>query len=554
MHRSPKGWALIAIMTVSVFATMFLFSLAGLSATLLQTDGAARQRNYALAGAEAGLDYARLMLNKSLAEDVPTDIAPDAGERSKVYGVPVQYLPQVGNRCSVMLRITRITPEELGNLASLGFTAIPAGSNLFLTDANSQNWSRYALANFEDSPNGSYAWKVEVTSYCGIFATSIRSVLVAENSEASGGLSPSSRDSGVVGDEGVTFNPPDNGSILVKAPTNEYSVDDQISDTADGAPKSFNAAVRTNGSMTLSPSTTLFSDVVISNPNNFTGYLLNGDPSSKIYGRVTAPESSVSPENFSWNNGSSTANLNDNIVATADTLPSVDGQARVGDNQNPVSVAPESSDLRGSQTPYPVPVPSTTSPLPAFPENPPYPDAAALPNSVTPGQAYVTPSLDSAQATGALNFNQQGAGSPTKIFVVDDSLNPSTDAVNISSKWINNGGNASDLQLYYAGAKPINIFFEAGNEGTGKLNMAIYAPNSTITFKGRGDFTGAVVGQRVNMFHDGSVQIDKSASQVLTKQANNNNPGGNDSSAAPKPRHYTVLTWQQVTGKLVPME
>ncbi|MBX3149435.1 hypothetical protein KF728_04695 [Candidatus Obscuribacterales bacterium] len=529
-------------MTVSVFATMFLFSLAGLSTGLLQTEGAARQRNYALAGAEAGLDFARLQLNKSLADGIDTDIAPQAGEKSKDYGVPVEYLPQVGNRCKVMLRLTRITQDELGSLAEQGFTAIPPGSNLFLNEANSDDWSRNAISDWEQAPNGGYAWKVEVTSYCGIFATTIRSFLIAENSNSSGGLSYSSRDNtGLVGDKAISLN--SQSALKIKSPGNELDPDDQIADSENGTPKSFNSAIRTNGKLTLGDTTSIFGDVVISSDTGS----LTGSPSSRVYGRVTAPTSAVSQDSTPWNPGY-VAYPTDSIRAIADLLPSISGAGRTGDNMNPVQPAAQGSDLGAPQTPYPMTVPSNITTLPSFPTNP---DATST--TVQSGVSYATSNLDSDGATGPLIFDD-ASGSPTKVFVLDDPNSTSSTAVNLSSRWITNNGSASDLQLYYAGSKPISIQLDSGGSGNAKISISIYAPNADISFSGKGDFTGALVGKNINMTHDGTVQLDSEAAKSLTKQSNSSTPGNTESAGVPKPLHYTVLSWQQITGALVPSD
>lgn len=563
-YRSDRGWALVAIMTVSVFATMFLFSLAGLSASLLQTEGAARQRGYALAGAEAGLDFAKMQLNKSLITGLPTEIAPEEGQLYRDYGLPVQYLPQLGNRCQVMIRVTRLTDDDLRQLSNRHFYTVGDDVNTsFKKDTSDwgfgDDWSAFTVASSEDAPNGSYTWKVEVTSYCGIFATSLRSVLVAVNSEDSYGLPSSSLNPAGITANGLVEIGPTSG---VQSVTNPQAYSLNPSDP--NSPMTFSASIRTNGSLSLGDGAELVSDVRISNPGGSTQPVLSitdEGAQPKIYGRVTVnpiPSSNqdiaIDMNGYTWKNNSPSAERSDNILANADQYPG-DATARKDINQNPVSQATD--DTANPLAPYPVSIPTQTLPLPAFPATPTDPNAPVLPTTLPSGANYSSPYFDSSAAAAQLNFNDTGSGNPTKIFITDSSANPDSSSVNISSRWITNAGDASDLQLIYGGKRPITINLDGSeNSNEPALKMTIYAPNASVSTSGTGDFRGAIVAKNVSIKNKGLFQVDPSAAEKLISKIGSNGGGGSNGagSTPPKPQHYKMLTWQQVSGQLVPID
>jgi hypothetical protein len=552
-------------MTVSVFATMFLFSLAGLSTSLLQTEGAARQRNYALAGAEAGLDFARKKLNESLLNGESSDIEPQAGEPYRDYGLPVQYIPQLGNRCRVMIRLTPVSDANLLYLAAKNSPAIPTEINTALRkDAATDwkwgdDWRAFAIPDPEEAPSKSYCWKVEVTSYCGIFATSIRSVMVGAFPNTYMGPPTSPKDmffsQGISSDGAVELgNGGDGNSTVIQS-----SGDSQI---VEGNPNSFVSVIQTNSQVTANPNTTVVGDLKVTNPDGANNAVANGNPTSLIEGRVDY-NSVLDGGNDIGNNGfvgatpSDPTPANQNVNASADIAPYGTNADKQGINRDyPVLNQPAGST--NQQSPNPVPTPSDTFPLPSFPTPP--PDGATpstAETSVQSGLSYKTGTFDSTDATSPLIFNEVAADTPTKIFVEDSLASNNSNAIKIDSSMVLNKGDASALQVYYGGTKPIQINLDgATGDGVFDLKMLIYAPNAPVLTTGRGDFKGSIVGKSVAIKHIGTMQLDPTASQVLADRRNSgaNGPGSGTGSHSRTPTYYRMMTWQQVSGSIVPLD
>lgn len=568
--RQPRGWALVAIMTVSMFATMFLFSLAGLSASLLQTEGAARQRSYALAGAEAGVDFVRMKLNESLASNIDADVAPAPGEASRDYGLPVQYIPQLGNRCRVMIRVSRIDNDLLTLLFQQNFPILAPENNSSrrldpsLWVPSETDWRRFTVPDEELAPNGAYAWKVEVTSYCGIFATSIRTIMVAQNPEGSGGFAPGDR---AYSPGAITATSLDLGSgsgdLAIQSTGNLDSADQTYvsqnanpDDPTTNDMKSFKAALRTNGTMRTEAGTKVYGDVQFTTPQGTTGTRLVGSDESTIYGRVIANSDAPVSENLVYRDGPSAPGT-DNVQANADQFPSVptnrigtDPQSASG-NQMPVYYDPASPTP--PMTPFPMQVPSDTFSLPAFPTTPPDGMSGVPPVPVPAGNSYVTSSFSSDGATGQLVFNQVGDG-PTKIFVTDgmSAFSDSADlpAIDINSRFLSNVGLPSNLQIFYSGNRPVKLSLDGGSA---KLAMVVFAPNADVSTSGDGEFTGALVGKSLSINHSGSFKLDPASADALVSKSSSNDPS-TPGFVPPKPSHYVVLSWQQLSGQLVPLD
>lgn len=578
--RSRKGWALVAIITVSMFATMFLFSLAGLSASLLQTEGAMRQRTYALAGAETGLDYARRELNKSLITGERSDIEPVPGQNvSDPYGLPVQYLPQLGNRCRVMLRVTRVSPTMLENLALMQSPAIPYSANQFNRMDVSQwkfgsDWRSFAIADSEQSESGGYTWLVEVSSYCGLFATSIRGILVGAFPDTYQGAVTDPKDmffsQGIVADR----------AIVLGSGSDSLTITSSGEEVGGVSPKSFSTVIQTNGSLTANAKTSIFADLRITNPDGATSSVANGTKgdtvteadSSIIYGRVETNaigDDNAATSGFDGNFGDKPAGISptyplgtDNVKALADGYPDFLSFAndptamRQGINrESPIFAKPVGT--ANQQVPNPVPSPTDALPLPDFPSPNPFDPDAAVPNPIVDSsKSFQTFAFDSTNSDGALEFTSTDAANPTKIFIEDSVAASNSFAVNIKSSQLKSPLENPNIQLYYAGSKDILITMDGTIDDIPDLKMLIYAPNASIKTIGKGDFNGAIVGKDVTLAHKGTMKLDPAASQVLADRRNAgvNGPDPGNTEPSRRPTYYKLMSWQQISGALVPLD
>ncbi len=548
-----RGWALVAVITLSLFASMFLFSIAGLSTTLLRSEGVSRQRNYALAAAEAGLDFALCDLTKLLKGEI-SELAQIEGTP---YEVPTRYLPQLGNRCRVMIRVRRLTDAEYTWVNTYRSQAIPAIVNPLNkspvdTWRYGMDWTQFAL------PNDEPCWSVEVTSYCGIFATSIRSILVP----ASGAPSSSS----------TTTNPYDrffpeaivaNGDVQIGTADQPFKLksitDPQVK--LGESESSYKSVVQTNGRISVEQGGEVFGDLRVSNPDGAdptsTKLALGDRDSTIIHGRVETngfSDTSINP--FSGlqptEPGAELKTDTGNIYADADIASLGE---RTGINQTPSSTSP----IINPESPNAISLPPNTAPLPPFPAALPYfvDNPSYLPDGTVPvDTSYRTPSLDSSEAQGPLVFNKGGANSlPTQVFVVPDPASTGAEStINLKSQFFVNEGQAADLQIFYSGSNDVTLQIDGSESSPGKLSLVIYAPFAKVTTTGIGDFSGAIFGKQVSLTHRGDILIDTNA---LNIKANNSNAGsggaGSEDSTSRASNHYRISTWEQVSGRLVPL-
>lgn len=168
-------------------------------------------------------------------------------------------------------------------------------------------------------------------------------------------------------------------------------------------------------------------------------------------------------------------------------------------------------------------------------------------NSSLDQGSYTTASLTDTTTSATIN-------SPVKIFIQDSS--GATSAVNISSSNVKNisaesAGGPRNLQIWYDGTRPIQITMVDGSPFKG----LVYAPNSTISLFGQGEFIGALVGKNINMQNSGdlSVQIDTSVQTPSSL-----GPSGKglaytlDTNGYMYLQGYKAVAWKEFSGTLVP--
>lgn len=168
-------------------------------------------------------------------------------------------------------------------------------------------------------------------------------------------------------------------------------------------------------------------------------------------------------------------------------------------------------------------------------------------NSLLDQGSYTTSSLNDTTTSATIN-------SQVKIFIQDSSA--ATKAVDISSANIKNistdsAGGTRNLQIWYDGTRDINITVVDGAPFKG----LVYAPNSTISLYGQGQFVGALVGKNINMQNTGdlSVKIDTDVQDPASLGSSGKGLSYTlDSHGYMYLQGYKAVAWKEFSGKLVP--
>lgn len=545
--RRGKGYALVAILTASAFAMLFLFSLAGLSVQLVQSSGFFKERNLALQGAELGLDYTLKSLNDGLKAGEPSLLEPAVGETEKISDLPTELIPPSNSVSKIRIRVKRVTPADIA-------TWNPTGANSPLYDsnwdpngrrevngvngANAWSWVNGAPESWKDfsKPTSSYYWIVESTCYRGVvgqryaLSASVRCICGPATTMDSSSMS-SFFNNGIVANTQAQIGKASGDGALSVMATDDGNYDNEIVSGDNNS--EWRANIQTNGIANIAPNTLLMGNLTVSDPTSGApSAVAQSDPSALMLGRVSS-NSGVDGTTVKGTPGDAPDFAVDNVWAVADFFTG--SGTRQGNNTTPVNTTPSQSPY----TPIQVPTAPDASPLP------PFPGGGSQANDVyLPQGNYETSAIDSSGATARMVFNSPdmmgSTPSTTKIFI--DSNSASNNAVSIDSNMFVNMGAPSDLQIFYAGNKPININL------TGSFKGLVYAPNSSVSTSGVGDFNGAIVADRVGINHIGTLQLDPTASEGP------GGGGGGGSMTAGQPTRYSALTWQQVNGSLVPLE
>lgn len=567
-RRGAAGYALVAILTVSVFATMLLLALAGMTVSLSRSEGFYKQREYALVGADVALDYTRKSLTKSLNTGVPSLLEPAGGETERISELPTNLIPQGIENCKVLIRVRRLSPAEILAASQKSSPAIshqwnPNNHKNVADWKYGNDWMDFSI------PALSYYWMVEVTSYRGLVAVSTRSMLapdIGATLVSSSSSSSSTKDTlfveGIVADQEVNLSPPSDGYLDVLAPGDGFSPD-QVSGSVPNT--AFKTAIQSNNLVTTSNVTNLYGDLRVTNPLGSSDSVARGS-NTTVWGRVQTNsvtgsdglENSLS--GFQGTPGDLLSGT-DNVWAFSDYFSNPDSfwttGMREGLNEtSPVAILP--SDSANQVSPNPVPVGGDASARPEFPEPPPSGTEAPISGDITvaPG-VYKTSWMDSRDAIAKLILNDSGGS--TTIFIDDGPSSPRIDPsdglrakLNIDSKWFQNNGAAKDLQIYYGGSEDLTVTLDGELAGDREMKAFIYAPNAKVTTQGFGEFEGAIVAKKLNINQYGDFRVDPSASSFkIDRSSQIGGSGGAGVSGERLPTHYRIASWQQVSGSLV---
>lgn len=543
LHNS-NGYALVAVLSIGAFASIFLLALALMTDSLLRSEIFLTERSTLLNAAEIGLDYAVDDLNKGIASTVE----PRGSEYSKVTTLSSSYLPSATQGVTVNIRVRRIT-SDASNPDSLVWTAMKTQPNAILSSYPSID-PDYKSSAYSEIP----LRIIEVTASKGALATSIRAYALwfhplIDPTTPIGSIPAEAQPyftSGLMANSLLAFNDTSDGDPagiqIVEA--DQGPVFDAASQVENNA---FKLKLTTNGEANLGTNAMIWGDLAITGPTNgapATVAQANSPTSSMLLGRLTSNtavdrlDASTNPTGsiIATDNASLPDISTDNVLSVADLFEGDPG--RQGANLTPVEVVSTSVDQSAT---VPIPPPEGSNPLPSF--------SASVGSDAQLSQAtYKTTSLNSTNSQSSLQINQQ-----TKIFVTDD-FDASTDAINLDSdKLVNTTGDAKNMQIFYGGKEDVTINLKSSTPFTG----LVYAPNAKVAIVGNGDFIGAIVGDKVFVNNTGVVRLQHdintdSSAPTYVKIAGG--PQDYDPSAytGVAQRLYKIVSWQQVNQKLVP--
>lgn len=461
-----KGYALLSIMVIGLFAMTFLMSLAGILTSVARSEGVQRQKNILTNAADGAVDY--------IVNEMNTNASAFSG--GGPFDLPILYLPDA--LTTVKFNLRTLTPAE--------WTQVKDISGVY----SSQLVPSGAAAPLPESLIKKDYWKVaEITAKRGVFEKNVRVIIQPQlilppGMQGSGSGSSSSSS---------LFTQPlfANGQFEINSPSTISKI---TSDTTGP-----DVTIQSNSSAKLASGSTINGNLTITN---------SGSPSSDVV-TITAPGS---PTNVS---GTTTANgtIDDGLTTTA-----VENQS-----------APQGTLA---------PVPTSDASSSALPDN--SPDGSSSPIDLSSG-SFVTSSLSG--TAGDRGYNSTDTTNPTKIYIEGPSQDAT--AVDINSNLLPSVGDSTNLQIYYAGTKNVNLHL------TSDFSGLIYAPNATVTIDGANIFNGALVGKVVNIANP-TVNLKTSISNSGTSGYSGVQYLMSTDGTGVIFQGFQPITWQEVSERLVP--
>jgi hypothetical protein len=92
-------------------------------------------------------------------------------------------------------------------------------------------------------------------------------------------------------------------------------------------------------------------------------------------------------------------------------------------------------------------------------------------------------------------------------------------AWNSSGSFVNLSNNPATFALMVAGSNKIATTIDLSSNdqsGAGAIIMAIYAPNSSITYQNNLNFTGAIVAKTIDMKNNATITYDSRVSSITS--------------------------------------
>lgn len=512
-RRSQRGYALIAVITISWAAMAFLLASASVLQSIASSSRLARIYDSLNEAAERGVEVVVEELNRGAWSRTPSQF--DLAEN--IYATPAFTLePWDGLDSSIVVkaRVRKLTDSERATVRTFSVLHSPQ-LEPDLSSTTDYNLPPKSLVKRD------YWRMVEVSASKSetSFVRSIRSVLQPQLALPPGMDSlPNIADktifpsSGVFGNNAVEIIPTDHLDIRQYDQTKVFG-----ENNSDGS-ASYRLDIQSNRSITVGSANSENSASIEGNikvSNN-----LEGAPSavatvssgSEVLGRALTRSGSadgLSSSNDLFPRSDDAIKSNADIVLAQQQGRQADG--RHGYNINaPVSTGESETSLTQFRTAPVVTDPSSVDLGAAILQSE---------DSTLEGNSYSTPSLTNDSLSKAVNFIPGDGGAPTKIFVdgtsggsdtVEGNLRP---AVDFSSSFLKNSYtsdpsgaliNPMALQIYYSGSRDVVLTLSSGND----FNGIIYAPNARIILRGNADFNGALVGDQVSIQPGSSVKLN----------------------------------------------
>lgn len=548
-----KGYALVSIIVIGLFAILFMLALAGMLLSLARSEAVTKQKSNLLDAAEIGLDYAVSNLNEALETGNQSLFEVSDSLPEKVVTLPSSYLPGGGNT-TVKIKVRKLTGAERLVHSSFGVLYCPQMEPL--EAVSTQYPDPVRSMNLVD-----YGRIVEVSAQRGVFHKSIRAVLEPRLEAPPGGAGNFSGSPTALFPGSAVFAV----TNLSLKPTGNLQLNSLgTSTTSSGSESQFTLKMQSNQSASLSGNTTLTGDLLVTNnstgaPNNVVQLSDNANIDGRLFTNNTS-NSSVQSTPGAQPTGSDNVDAladiasgqSSNRVGANDSSPTVFNSGESPVNPSPVPTANLASvDTTGDGTA------DTTNQFDSFLASIDSGGSSidlnhgTVPGTSTEVNSYSTSQIDtSAPGARAVNISSSNLNA-TKIFV--DGSN-TADAVKIdTSMFKNNTGDPRNLQIYYSGPGNIKI----NVDGSQDFNGLIYAPNANISIGGNGNFNGALVGNKVDITLNGNMNLITDLSDLnsggggggLVPTFNTVTSGGVTSVAV---QGYRPTTFQEVPNLLVP--
>lgn len=572
---------MIATLLIGTFSIMFLLALGGTLMATSRASGIYKSKRLLEEAAEIGLDYTIQNMNEAIENETASIFDITSGNTETIQVLPAAYYSSLLNDTTVKIRVRKLTDAELGSIKDFSTVYQPIyGPDQTTGQPAPQDVLRVA----------------EVTASNGTFSKSIRAVLEPQYPEAQapGGSNPQDR-KGLFPSAGIFANTnlsldgnvtaqihPSTNPIVGSWPARGYDTPDDPSTTAIDPTMNYRLDVQTNQYAGISNGAKIVGNLKVSNsPSNALPVSANAQDGTQIYGRALLSTSTDPSQQATALQGTAgdTPGALDEVLAQAERDPSLGGTSaanRVGNNKTtPVNMATSQADLKQFVLP---PVPSDTSAIDpyagvgitsgstrweyVFPDG-----TSGLPEQ----SSFKVNALDLTSSNPSavkLSFIPLANAPPAKVYIdpgtVLDGNGTALPALNIDSNMFTiseYSTNPLALQIFYSGTQEIKINITDGNNGIGRFDGLIFAPNAKVTITGKGNFNGNVVADDLRV----SAPVGNLTLNLVTELDNYNSSSAfstnvlkppsyqpqSDNSGAGVIEGYSPVTYQKFTGKLV---
>ena len=516
-RRTKCGMALVSLIVLGAFAIAIMMAIFQLALNVTRSEASSKLSAELRNALESGLDYGVQQANNSLVTGDPVLFY------NTVQDVPNAYLPD-GFNGKVRLTMRDMSSSEWELFSRYGVSYSleldpamgPNGGDV--TSRTSNNLTRTNIRT-------NYYRVIDVAAKEGSFSRGLRVILEPRFDIAPGEMalrvSGSSNSSYF---SNIAFG---NSLVNVSAPTStNLTIGGSDGVIGDPGAKEFALKLQSNRLAQIGNGLTLNGDLKISNnlSDGGTAVAQVSDSNFSIKGRLLS-NSPVSSDFVSTSGP--TVSSGDNVTAQADSVAAGSPVNRSGDNLNP-EVVLDSSSYQQQVAPAPVPNDVSAKAL-----------TLGSSSSLSSG-SYSTPSLD----TSSISPVSITGTSPVKIFIQDGTS--TGEAATISSSKFTNSGSAERLQIWYEGTRPINLKLDSS------FNGVIYAPNAPINLTGNGIFTGALVGDKLNLANSGTINFQTNLSQGAAAASSGAGAVSYSSNGVePVLQGYKPVSWQEFNHALL---